>query len=495
MRNDNPMNRGIRCFALLALAFLGMLCCEYVGGCAGPCADTDGACDQILIEAAPNQSVPTTGFLEVSYLDENCQVLEKLGVPSSISALPVRMELRHKKGFDQSAVRHRIIVLRDPQDPQKSLLYQGLDSSSVQLGVPAKLHEESVELGGNLALEPMARGNRLAVLPGLGAAGKVLGVVVVEKEGQLVRVAILATDPAGKLGVQRLLDSPGGINPEAFAITQKGPDIIPFYVDFLGTKAAELSSLPSPPSPECWGPAHGHQLSYDPQQYLHSYMLPGKENLSPSVLWVSGNAELRLTAVDTPYCELQPLLNSTNANFIHHAVAGTFRSGQHGIVASIEFNQKSQLWSCVFDAKATCSPVSPANELTQKPSLLALGDVDRDSNADIVFIDGQNVYVQDGPLSQMMSTPRDLKFALGAMPTQMNLSDVNGDAILDLIVLRESGIAVYLGHGNGDFQKSAWVDNVVAGDLALADLDRSCQPGLVFIQGKEVRLLSHPSGR
>lgn len=123
-------------------------------------------------------------------------------------------------------------------------------------------------------------------------------------------------------------------------------------------------------------------------------------------------------------------------------------------------------------------------------------DVDRDSNADIVFVDGQNVYVQTGPLPQMMRAPHDLKFALDAMPMpmQMNLSDVNGDAILDLIVLRKRGIAVYLGHGNGDFQKSAWVDNV-ADELALADLDGSCQPGLVLIEGENVRLLSHPSGR
>ncbi|HEX5753618.1 MAG TPA: VCBS repeat-containing protein [Archangium sp.] len=89
------------------------------------------------------------------------------------------------------------------------------------------------------------------------------------------------------------------------------------------------------------------------------------------------------------------------------------------------------------------------------PKAVALGDVDKDGDDDLVTAnnDGKSVAVLLNRRNGLFQTPS--LWSSGREPTALALADVNADGSLDLLVANNSGdasLSVYRGKGTGDFQ-------------------------------------------
>lgn len=134
----------------------------------------------------------------------------------------------------------------------------------------------------------------------------------------------------------------------------------------------------------------------------------------------------------------------------------------------------------------------------KNPVDVALGDLDGDGDLDAAVANHETDYVTllsndgRGGLSPFPGSP--LRLDLGPHPHAVELSDLDGDGRLDLLVDDRRGEAILLLHGRGDGTFGADPRRIdVGGDpyrgMALADLDRNGRADLVTPNGAEVAVV------
>ena len=124
------------------------------------------------------------------------------------------------------------------------------------------------------------------------------------------------------------------------------------------------------------------------------------------------------------------------------------------------------------------------------PASLAVGDLNGDLKPDLVCVDPASAVVSvrmgigDGTFGPRTDIPLGRYGYSGAEPTQVMLSDLNGDGTLDLAIAHREergGVSVLLSHGDGTFEAETNWD--MGGDfvnfIAVADLNGDGKPDLI----------------
>ena len=121
------------------------------------------------------------------------------------------------------------------------------------------------------------------------------------------------------------------------------------------------------------------------------------------------------------------------------------------------------------------------------PESIAVGDLNNDTNLDIVVANGdsRNVGVLlgygNGSFTNIVPHPIEIKL----FPTSIVLNDINNDHTLDIITadFNNVGIAVFLGYGNGSFSDPLIIPTKddTPGNLAVGDLNNDDRLDIVYV--------------
>jgi hypothetical protein len=127
----------------------------------------------------------------------------------------------------------------------------------------------------------------------------------------------------------------------------------------------------------------------------------------------------------------------------------------------------------------------------------ALGDLNRDGHLDLVndfFIVDSSVYIiillgnGNGHFIE--------KYGLGVSPYSLNLADLNGDELLDMVAFFSNGggMMVLLGNGDGSFQRQQYfqIDNQ-ADSVFLTDVNGDDRLDVVFSHGEDFTVMLNQS--
>ena len=165
-------------------------------------------------------------------------------------------------------------------------------------------------------------------------------------------------------------------------------------------------------------------------------------------------------------------------------------------------NENSSTVTIAYNDGTGAFPTTATIPVGERPTGVALADLTGDGAVDIVSADW-------GPLSPINNTisivladgdggfnPAFTQTVQGR-PGSVAIADVDGDALLDIVVSCEadSTFAVLKGHGDGTFDPfSAFPAGVSPGGLALEDLDADGDPDIASVGGNNMVVARNISG-
>jgi len=225
------------------------------------------------------------------------------------------------------------------------------------------------------------------------------------------------------------------------------------------------------------------------------------ENIGPPLVLSDFNNDGILDFAATYGSEIRVLLGNGDGTFRFGSVA-TYSYFDPAAIATGDFNNDGNE-DLVFGANPNGPPTWLVVELGQgngkfKPETrfghfssyalgAAVGDFNRDGNLDLVSVSPATVSVflgqGDGSFKHLTNYNE-----LGG--DEVALADFNGDGILDLAVLRDTGdggLYVQLGNGDGTFQKPRLVDpnphlGCVTGNLLISDFNGDGKDDLAYCE-------------
>lgn len=452
-----------------------------------------GEYEEIAIEN--DATVPMDARLEVSYLDSECRLVERWS--ASVSELPVR--LRTTAAPKELVGLHRIIALRNSSDPHENLVARS------QAGDPAAvtLKPVSLRMGERVLLQGVDTAasirNHLSVyvnprIPGrwmiVGLQSRPVEFIVSTGDNEVLRL--------GVSGIPDVKGFSGSLSESCITVAF--------------SEQYDITSITHPREGRTKCNKASGSIFESPMRNSDDYfdfitLLPSDKSDNNSIaLW---RKILRTgTAINGSQLLSAPLITQAanhKANLvatgkdIFSIITGTVKKQEPFslFVGLKEISNISTIKKFSINTDDSITNLLPQETFSPQtePIHLALGDVDRDSHPDLIYSDGEKVFMRQ--ISMLPTKPDQGIFTNAAQKAQqLALGDVNGDAIPDLVLLSNKKVNVHLGTGDkpnahlgiGDkknmFAPVPWSVGdplVEAVEMYVTDLDGDCRAEIVVL--------------